>query len=140
MLVLSWPQPGGVLRFTLPEGSEDLSGYGALSLRAAVNPLSELNAASSSQAFTVQFTDRLGNTAAVQTRPDEPALRFPPGYKQENEFFEGGLFSGRVPLTTIRVRLRDFRGVDLTQISEIALLFEQTPSGSLFIGDVELVR
>jgi len=140
MLVVSWEQPGGALRISLPEGSGDLSGYEAISLRAAVDPLSELNAAGSSQAFTVQLTDSKGKTASVQTRPDEPALQFPAGYEQENEFFEGGLFSGRVPLTTIRVLLSDFSGIDLTQIREIALLFDQTPSGSLFIGDVEWAR
>jgi hypothetical protein len=31
------------------------------------------------------------------------------------------------------------QGVDRTDIREIALLFDQTPSGELFIGDVEWV-
>ncbi|GIK58639.1 MAG: hypothetical protein BroJett015_43020 [Chloroflexota bacterium] len=43
-------------------------------------------------------------------------------------------------MATIRWQLSDFAGVDLSQISEIALLFDQTASGSLFMGDVELVR
>jgi hypothetical protein len=36
--------------------------------------------------------------------------------------------------------LADFIGVDLAAISEIALSFDQTPSGSLFRGDIEFVR
>jgi hypothetical protein len=43
-------------------------------------------------------------------------------------------------LTTIRLALSDFVGVDLTDIREIALLFDRTPSGSLFVGDLEWVR
>jgi hypothetical protein len=53
---------------------------------------------------------------------------------------EGGLFSGRVPLTTIRLPVKDFAGVNLSDIREIALVFDRTPSGSLFMGDVEVVR
>jgi hypothetical protein len=43
-------------------------------------------------------------------------------------------------MTTIRLPLSDFDGVDLANIREVALLFDQTPSGSLFMGDVEWVR
>jgi hypothetical protein len=86
------------------------------------------------------LTDRAGRTAAVPTRPGEPALVFPPGTVEEDPVFAGGLFSGRVPMTTVRVQLRDFAGVDLSQIAEVALLFDQTPGGSLFLGDLEFVR
>ena len=65
---------------------------------------------------------------------------FPAGYAKEDSFFEGGLFSGRAPMTTVRVRLSDFPGIDLQDIRELALVFDQTPSGSLFISDVELTR
>jgi hypothetical protein len=44
------------------------------------------------------------------------------GYEEENDTFAGGWFTGRVPLTSIRALLRDFSGIDLTAIQEIALL------------------
>lgn len=138
--VVSWEQPGTALRFALPEGSGDLSGYTTLSLRAAVDPASPLNAAGSPQAFSVQLTDRAGQRAVAQTRPDEPALAFPPGEMQEVTATETGFFTGRVPLTTIRLALSDFAGVDLADIAEIALVFDQTPSGALFLADLEWVR
>jgi hypothetical protein len=140
LAVISWEQPGGALRFTLPEGTGDLSHYTAVSLRAAVDPLSSLNTADSYQAFSIQLTDSAGDTATVQTRPVEPALSFPAGLVEENPFFEGGQFTGRVPMTTIRLLLSDFTGVDLTNIVEMALLLDQSPGGSLFIGDIEWVR
>ena len=138
--VVAWEKPGAALRFALPEGAGDLSGYTTLSLRAAVDPASPLNAAGSPQAFSVQLTDRAGNRATVQTRPGEPALGFPPGTMQDDPNMPTGFFTGLVPLTTIRLALGDFAGVDLANIGEIALLFNQTPSGSLFVGDLEWVR
>lgn len=138
--VVSWEQPDAALRFALPAGSGDLSGYTTLSLRAAVDPASPLNTAGQPQAFSVQLTDRAGHSAVVQTRPDEPALAFPPGEMQADAAIATGFFTGRVPLTTIRLPLAGFAGVDLSAVAEIALLFDQTPSGALFIGDVEWVR
>jgi hypothetical protein len=138
--VVSWEQPGAALRFALPDGAGDLSGYATLSLRAAVDPVSPLNASGEPQAFSVQLTDRAGNSAALQTRPDEPALAFPRGEMQGVSDTETGFFTGRVPLTTIRLSLDGFEGVVLGDIAEIALLFDQTPSGVLFLADLEWVR
>ncbi len=140
MVVVSWDQPDSALRFALPEETGDLSGFTTISLRTAVDPTSPLNASGSYQGFSVRLTDSTGATAIVQTRPTEPALVFPPGNVEEDDIFEGGLFTGRVPMTTVRLLLSDFAGVDLTQIDEVALLFDQTPSGSLFMGDIEMVK
>jgi hypothetical protein len=139
MVVASWSQSGAALHFSMPEGS-DLSKFSSISLRAALDPLSPLNKAGAEQVFTIQLVDGKGNSASVHTRADEPALQFPLGVIEENDTFEGGWFTGRVPLTSIRLLLSDFTGVDLTSIREIVLLFDQTPSGSLFMCDLELLR
>ncbi|MBE2183526.1 MAG: hypothetical protein IAE89_08890 [Anaerolineae bacterium] len=138
LILASWQQSGAALRFDLPDG-RDLSAYSVVSLRAALDPLSELNPPGASQSFSIQLTDALGNTATVPTRSDEPALVFPPGEAQDDVFF-GDLFTGRVPLTTIRLSLSAFSGIDLTDIREITLLFDQAGSGALFIADLEFVR
>ena len=134
-------KPGAALRFALPDGAGDLSDFTTLSLRAAVDPASPLNAAGEPQAFSVQLTDRAGNSAAVQTRPDEPALIFPPGEMQGVSATETGFFTGIVAADHHPAGVeRTSAGVDLANIREIALLFDQTPSGSLFVGDLEWVR
>ena len=138
--VVSWEKPGAALRFALPEGAGDLSGYTTLSLRAAVDPVSPLNAAGQPQAFTVRLTDAAGRSAAAVTRAAEPALQYPAGLWEDDPALATGFFTGLVPLTTIRLALSDFTGVDLTDIREIALVFDRTPSGSLFVGDLEWVR
>lgn len=139
MLVVSWSQPGGELRFSLPDPM-DLSQFSAISLRAAVDPLATQNKAGASQAFTVKFVDEQGNTASVHTRSAEPALQFPVGNQEENDSFEGGWFTGRVPLTSIRMPLSGFAGVNFSEIREIVLSFDQTTSGTLFMSDIEFVR
>jgi hypothetical protein len=139
MVVVSWPEKGATWNFSLPKAT-DLSQYSSISLRAALDSLSELNEKNGTQAFTVQLVDKNGNMASVHTRADEPALRFPLGIETENDTFEGGWFTGRVPLTSIRMPLNEFTGVDLTTIQQITLSFHQTPSGTLFISDLELVR
>jgi hypothetical protein len=139
MIAASWSQKDAALRFSLP-GGYDLNQFASLSLRVAVDPLSTLNKAGTYQAFTVQMVDKQGNTATVRTRADEPALRFPDGNEEVNDTFDGGWFTGRVPLTSFRMPLSDFSGIDLSLIQEIALLFDQMPGGTLFISDIELVR
>jgi hypothetical protein len=139
LAVVSWDKPGAALRFEIPQGKGDLSQAAAISLRAAVDPLSELNAEGQGQAFTVRVTDGAGKTATVATRADEPALRFPAGEVMADETF-GDMFTGRLPLTTVRIPTPALPGVDLTDVREIALVFDRTPSGTLFVSDIEWVR
>jgi TPR repeat protein len=40
----------------------------------------------------------------------------------------------------VRVPISAFTGVNLASVAEVALIFDQTASGSLFLADVELVR
>ncbi len=139
LVVVSWSEPGGEWQFTLPAGEGNLSDYTTFTLRAAVDPLSPLNPAGIPQSFSLRLTDRADNTAIVPTRVDEPALVFPAGVVEEDDFF-GSLFTSPVPMTNIRWMLSDFAGVDLTDISQVTLIFDQTPSGSLFMGDLEWAR
>jgi hypothetical protein len=138
--VVSWEKPGAALRFLLPAGAGDLSGAVALSLRAAVDPASPLNAAGQPQAFSIRLTDAAGHSAAVATRAGEPALQYPPGLLEDDPSMATGFFTGPVPLMTIRLPLSAFAGVDLDNIREIALEFDRTSSGALFLSDVEWVR
>ena len=81
----------------------------------------------------------MGRTAAVTTRPDEPALRYPVGEMRQDEAGGSAFFTGIVPLTDVRIPLSSFTGVDLADLAEVAILLDQTPSGALFLGDLEFV-
>lgn len=136
--VVSWSQAGGAWRFALPKDL-DATAFAVLSLRATVDPLSPLNAMGDPQAFTLRLTDADGKIAAVTTRPDEPALQFPAGETKADTFF-GQLFTGRAPMTDLRVPLSQFAGVNLKTVREVALVFDQTPSGALFVADLAFVK
>ena len=134
--VLSWEAADAEMRMTIPETDGDLSRYTAVQLRAALDPLSELNSADEPQAFSVELVDTNGNRAQIVS----PPIDFPIGVETSNDFFDGGTYTGHVQLTSLRLPLSEFEGIDLTQISEITLLFNQTESGTLFIADLELVE
>jgi len=120
----------------VPEAHKDLTAYTAIQLRAALDPLSPLNQPDEPQSFTIEFVDSTGNREQV-TAP--PAL-FPLGETQPAMFFEGDAFIGNVHMSNLRIPLASLTAVDLTHITEIALIFDQTPSGTLFWADLELVK
>jgi dienelactone hydrolase len=138
-LVLAWEQRGSAFRTALPEGARDVSGYAALHLRAVLDPLSELNAKGQAQSFSLSLVDVDGNAAQVTVPGDAPALAFPAGVRRPNDYFEGDRFTGLVYMSSIRVPLAAFAGIDLGSVVEVALVFDQTDSGRLFVADLEFV-
>lgn len=140
LMVVSWENEGSELRLALPDSTGDLSRYKAITLRAAVDPLSPLNEADTPQSFSIRLTDTAGNSATTTVQPSEPALQFPVGGIDEDGVRGEPLFTGRVPLTTVRLPLTDFEGVDLGNISEVTLVFDQTASGTLFMSDIDLAQ
>lgn len=139
LAIVGWGMPGAALRFEIPPGLGDLTQAAAITVRAAPDPLSKLNVEGESQAFSIRLTDGTGKSAIAPTRPDEPALRFPRGEVVNDDSF-GDMFTGRLPLTAVRVPLSALHGVDRADIREIALVFDQTPSGSLFLADLTWER
>jgi hypothetical protein len=87
------------VRIERPKGVGLLNFFDAISLRAAVDPLSPLNATGEPHALAVQLTDGAGNTAVLRTRPDEPALQF--HLEQHGDDFIGDIFTVRA-VDTIR--------------------------------------
>ena len=139
MAVVSWSGPAEV-RFEALPGQWEVSGDTALTLRAALDPLSELNPAGAAQSFSVRLTDGSGATASVVVGPDEPALQYVTGDLTEDASFPPGLLDAVVHMTAVRVPLASFSGIDLSDIDEVTLVFDQTPSGTLFVADVEVAR
>ena len=70
---------------------------------------------------------------------DAPALAFPVGVRQPNDYFEGDWFTGPVYMSSIRVPLIAFTGIDLGNVVEVALVFDQTDSGRIFVADLEFI-
>ena len=138
-LALAWNGAGGIYSLDLPEGKRDLTGYENLHLHAAVDPLNPLNEQGQPQSFSLRLTDGDGKTASV-TLKDEPALTFPAGKKGFDDYFRVDTWDNHVILSSIRVPLAAFSGVDLSNIQAISLVFDATDSGAIFVTDLELLR
>jgi hypothetical protein len=87
----------------------------------------------------MSLVDVNGNTAQVAVPADAPALAFPEGTRQPDDYFGGDRFTGLVHMSSIRVPLTEFMGIDLGSVVEVALVFDQTDSGRLFVADLEFV-
>jgi hypothetical protein len=133
---LTWDSSNAAWRTTLPDSAADLSGYAALLLRAALDPVFEHNAEGESLSFSIELADGDGRRTEVSGLE----LAFPPGARQPNDHFEGDWFTGHVTMRTVQVPLEAFEGIDISNVAEIALLFDQTPTGALFIADLELIK
>ena len=134
--VLRWASPGAEWRTVLPASADDLHSYTSLSLRVALNPLSDLNPQGEAQAFSVEISDANGGQAKVIVSD----LPYPVGERKPSDHFEGDSFNGHVHMKTIILPLSDFPGIDPVKITEIALTFDQRDSGELFIADLALIR
>ena len=134
--VIDWESSGAEWRTALPETYADLNQFAAFQMRAALDPLSELNVEGQPQSFTVELVDAANRRAHIVA----PDVAYPAGVRQPNDFFEGDSFSGHVYMRSLRFPLEQFDDVDLGNIVEIALLFDQTQTGALFIADLELVK
>jgi dienelactone hydrolase len=140
-LRLAWDGAGGLYQLDVPEEFADLSSYAALSLRAAVDPADQRNAPASLAggslvSFSMVLRDAAGGAAVVRLPEGIPALAFPPGKLGAEET---PLWSGLTPLSSIRIPLAAFQGVDLSQVVGLAFSFDGPEKGAIRIADLELV-
>jgi hypothetical protein len=138
-LALAWDGANGAYEVALPQAGRDLSDYAALHLRAVVDPIDPLNETGQPQALSVRLTDGAGKTAVVALK-DEPALAFPIGKKGFDDHFKLDTWDNHVVLSSIRVPLSEFSGVDLSNVQSVALVFDQTGRGSILMSDLELLK
>jgi hypothetical protein len=76
----------------------------------------------------------------VEALPAETrALQPPPAVVRDADTPQPYL-RGVAPLAAIRLPLADFGGVDRTRIESVAVLFDQSERGALFVTDLEALR
>jgi heat shock protein HslJ len=138
-LALAWDGANGAYQVAVPQAERDLSDYAALHLRAVVDPINPLNETGQPQALSVRLTDGVGQTAAVVLK-GEPALAFPIGKKGFNDHFKLDTWDNHVVLSSIRVPLSEFSGIDLSNVQSVALVFDQTDRGAIFMTDLEFLK
>jgi hypothetical protein len=127
-----WSASGAVFSNAIPAGpSRDVSGFGFLQFRATVNFADARNPFATAQDLSVRFADGFGGTQTLRAGQFSSALFYPPGTQSAVP---------KVLHHTVRVPLASLTSVDLTNISEVALLFDQTASGALLISDLHFYQ
>lgn len=144
-LTLTWRKPGAAYRIPAPGGSIDLSEATSLALRVGVNVGHEANPDDASQDASLVLADAEGNRDDVDLGNHSDALFYPPGSNPDSDvpsvYFVGPADdNAKVTLNQVRVPLEAFEDVDTTRVSEISLVFDETPSGSVQLTDLMLVE
>ena len=94
------------------------------------------------QSMSVTLRDAKGREASMKISAGTPALTWQEGTVEsipvtgEDSFLQYSTFT---PLGSVRLNPEDFNGVDLGQITQIVLTFDQ-PSGSIMLREVQLVE
>jgi hypothetical protein len=86
--------------------------------------------------FSVVLRDAAGGAAAVDVPAEIPALAYPAGGLGTGE---NPLWTAFTPLSSIRIPLAAFAGVDLSQVAGVAFSFGGLERGAIRIADVEFV-
>jgi PKD repeat protein len=110
----------------LPDYLHDLSQFDHVQCRVAVN----FEDASSPLNFSIQLIDEAGNTSTVAMDEYTNALFFPPG--------DWGTTLPRIMHNTVKIPLSAFTDVDITAVTNLRMLFNETASGAVLISDLLL--
>lgn len=94
------------------------------------------------QSMSVTLRDAKGQEASMKVAAGTPALTWQEGTVEsipvtgEDSFLQYSTFT---PLGSVRLNPEDFNGVDLGQITQIVLTFDQ-PSGSIMLREIQSVE
>lgn len=125
-LEVGWSTPGASLNNQIPANARDFSSFTVLTFRAALNftdwrnymPLAD---------FDVLLTDTAGRSAYTPVSTWSKALAYPPGKITRLP---------KVELNGVRIPLSAFKGVNLSSIASVKLVFDRQPMGAVLLTDL----
>jgi hypothetical protein len=133
---VQWDAPDARFSLSIPEGSDSLSLLDTLHFRVLVDMFDVRNVDVVAQALSVVLVDEAGNESVVVVSADNPAMIKDGGIPSTISYWSDYPLRAR----SVRIPLSDFSGVDLSQIRELAFVFDQTAQGSVLLSDVEFVN
>ncbi|MGR8981283.1 MAG: hypothetical protein ACU84H_14485, partial [Gammaproteobacteria bacterium] len=118
----------------IPEGVRDISAYRAFQFRALVDFSDSLkNPFGLPQNLRIALRDGAGLSASVPVADFSPALYYPPSDGDPDTFDDP---IPRAVMNTVRVPLSAFHDIFLTDIRQVELIFDQTPTGAINLADL----
>ena len=139
---ISWSQKGAAASIAIEEKAANFSGYQTLSFDLAQDSTSEMNCAAD-QGMTIRLTDVDNKSVDVHIPVGTASLTYQKGEIITQELWEGEIiqyYSNFTPLSSLRVSLDSFKGVNLSAVSKIELIFSDTDTGCLVIKTVSLMK
>lgn len=137
-LMLQWLGRDSIFETTLPQGFQDATAFTHLSFRVTQNSedvqIDGLKPEGDPVHFQVRLTDAQGRQAALSTEAFGGAP-FPIGSHVTDR--ETGESLRRTVLRTIRMPLDQFVGVDVSQIAQIAFVYDGNTKGSIYLSHLQ---
>jgi hypothetical protein len=126
---VEWQLPTSSL--TLPLAAVNATPFASLDLHLAPNVTWRFP--QTQPALAVVLRDHGGGAARVEIPATVPALR---------QFDPDAIYGPTSPLypSSLRIPLGQFRGVDLSALAAVELVFDHTPRGQLHLAGIDLVR
>lgn len=125
---------------TIKPKTSDFTSNKSLIINLAVDSADELNEKNKSQSFTVQLKDNRQNISNISFPEAMNALKYYDGEigvtPLDNE--EIKYWTTKIPLGEVRIPLKDFQNIDLSNIDEVSFLFNKTLSGGILIESIQL--
>jgi hypothetical protein len=128
-LRLEWNAPGARFLLNVDPATLPAERYKALSLRVGQSTEAK-NAASRDQDFTIEVSSG-SRTAAI------------PASALHRLLYPDVVFgAGKIVMQTLRLPLKRLaeRGVELSDLRSIALVFDRRPTGAIYVGDVQVSK
>jgi hypothetical protein len=134
-LALRWDNVTESLRFDVPAGSRNLTGFAAISFRVGQKVGSASNPAGQRQDFRLTLTDGAGTQRAIRVSKFAeipfPASR---GYPQ---YIKSAMRTVRIPVAAFTIRCLGIDAVDMSDVRTIAFEFAELASGEIVIDSLQ---
>ncbi len=127
MLRMKWESAGAVLANQVPAPYSNVLNMNSLQFRIGID-YQGIASNGTGQDLTVRLTDSNSASAAITLSEFSRVLFFPPGKNMEVP---------KVVLSTVRIPLSAFPGVDMANVKSVELLFDKTDKGEIYVSDLQ---
>jgi hypothetical protein len=137
-LLLKWDDVADSLRYDLPAGQRDASGFEALSFRIGQRVDSASNPASQAQDLRVTLTDGGGTSRAIRV---SKLAEIPyPDVRGYNVYTKSAMRTVRIPMRSYTIRCLGVPEVDITNVVSITFEFAEKATGEIEIDSLQFTN
>ncbi len=137
-LRLRWDAGGDRIEWAVPPGQRDVSGFAAISLSIGQTAESASNPTNLAQNLRLLLRDGANNERAIRIGAFHE-LPFP-DVRAQPTFTKSAQLTVRIPLVSYTIVCAGQAKVDLADVTSVALVFSETPSGEVNVDQIEFTH